>query len=122
MNCHPYEPCSYCSNPYHSTSYCLSRGQFYIFSYEQINTNFSNSSFYNPYWSNDSDFSWQAQATGSYHELPHPEYPQFDNQSSRPSSYNQLAPQSSLEDTLKDFMHLTGQATSDMKNATIVNI
>jgi hypothetical protein len=56
-----------------------------------------------------------------YHKLHHLEYPEFEDQSLHPSSYNQPAPQSSLEDTLKAFMHLIGQAISDMKNATIVN-
>jgi hypothetical protein len=30
-------------------------------------------------------------------------------------------PESSLEDTLKAFMHLTGQSFSDVKNATMAN-
>jgi hypothetical protein len=96
-----------------------------------MNINFSssefeqNSNFYNPDWSNHSDFSWQAQATRDYapqcHELHHPEYSQFDSQSSHHSSYNQLAPQSTFEDTRKTFMQLTGEAISDMKNATMFN-
>jgi hypothetical protein len=87
-----------------------------------MNTNFSspgfdsNSNVYNPDWSNYLDFSWQAQVIGNcapqYHELHHPEYPQFDDQSSYPSSYNYLASssQSTLEDILKAFMQITGQA------------
>jgi hypothetical protein len=56
-------------------------------------------------------------------ELHHPDYPQFDNQSSHPSSYNYPASssQSTLEDTLKVFMELTGQAISDVKNAVMEN-
>jgi hypothetical protein len=84
-----------------------------------------NSNFYNLDWSNHSNFSWQAQVTGDYapqyHELHHPEYLQFDDQSSHPSFYNQSAPQSVLEDTLKAFMHLTCQAISDMRNAIMAN-
>jgi hypothetical protein len=48
--------------------------------------------FYNPDWSNHPDFSWQAQVMGNcapqFHELHHPEYPQFKNQVLRPSSYD----------------------------------
>jgi hypothetical protein len=98
-----------------------------------MNTNFfspgydSNFNFYNPDWSNHSDFSWRVQAMGhcapQFQELHHSEYPQFDDQSSHPSSYNYPASssQSTLEDTLKVFMQLTGQAISDVKNATMKN-
>jgi hypothetical protein len=129
----PCEPCSYCSDPYHSASSCPSWGQFCNLSYEQMNPNFyslgfdANLNFYNPDWSNHHDFSGQAQAMGScapqFQELHHPDYPQFDSQSSHPSSYNYPASssQSTLEDTLKVFIELTGQAISDMKNATMEN-
>jgi hypothetical protein len=132
-NFYPHEPCSYCSDPYHSASNCPSLGQFCNLSYEQMNTNFSspefdsNSNFYNSDWSDHPDFSWQAQAMGNCapqsQELHHPDYPQFDNQSSHPSSYNYPASssQSTLEDTLKVFMELTCQAISDMKSTTMEN-
>jgi hypothetical protein len=66
-NINPHEPCSYCSDLYHSASNCPSWGQFCNFTCEQMNTNFSspefdsNSNFYNSDWSNHLDFSWQAQ-------------------------------------------------------------
>jgi hypothetical protein len=66
---HPYGPCSYCSNPYHSSGNCPTWDNF---SLEQININFSssgselNSNFYTPDWSNHFDLSWQAHATGNY--------------------------------------------------------
>jgi hypothetical protein len=93
-----------------------------------MNTNFSspgfdsNSNFYNPDWSDHPDFSWQAQAMRNcvpqFQELHHPDYPQFNDQSShRPASSSQ----STLEDTLKVFMELTGQAISDVKNAVMEN-
>jgi hypothetical protein len=121
-NFYPHGPCSYSSNPYHSSSNCPSWGQFSNFSYEQMNSNFSslgsdsNSNVYNSDWSNHPDFSWQAQAMGNhapqYHELHHPEYLQLDDQSSHPSSYNYPASSShsTLEDTLKAFMQIIGQA------------
>jgi hypothetical protein len=85
QNFHPHGPCSYCSNPFHSSGNCPSWGQFFNFSHEHININFSslrfelNSNFYTPNWSNHSDFSWQTHATGSYalqsYGLHHPKYP-----------------------------------------------
>jgi hypothetical protein len=96
-----------------------------------MNTNFSspgfdsNSNFYNQDWSNYSNFSWQAQAMGNcatqFQELHHSEYLQFDDQSSHPSSHNYPASslQSTLEDTLKVFMQLTGQAIGKVKNAAM---
>jgi hypothetical protein len=86
-NFYLHEPCSYCSNPYHSSSNCLSWGQFSNFSHEQVNTNSSILGFESN-WSNHSDFSWQAHSTGNYasqfHELHLYEYSQFDNPSSIP--------------------------------------
>jgi hypothetical protein len=54
QNFHSHGQCSYCFNPYHSYGNCPSWGQFYNFSHEQMNTNFSspgsksNSNFYTP--------------------------------------------------------------------------
>jgi hypothetical protein len=99
-NFYPQKPCSYCFNPYHHFSDCLVSRQFSNSSCEQMNTNFSspgfesNFNFYNPDWSNHPNFLWQAQAMRNcapqFQELHHPEYLQFDNQSSHPSSYNYL--------------------------------
>jgi hypothetical protein len=86
-----------------------------------MNTNFSsprfesNSNFYNPDWSYHSDFLWQAHATGNYapqsYGLHYLEYPQSDNPSSNPSSYDYPPKQSSLEETFKEFMELISQPT-----------
>ena len=118
---YPHEPCSHCSSPYHSLNDCPHLGQFSNFSHEQMNTSFSslmfesNSNFYNPDWSNHSDFSWQAHATENYapqvDELHHPDYPQFNNQFSSHPSYDYPPKQPSLEETLKEFMELVGQPT-----------
>jgi hypothetical protein len=62
-NFYPHESCSHYSSPYHSLGDYPHWGQFSNFSHEQMNTNFSslgfesNSNFYNPDWSNHSDFS-----------------------------------------------------------------
>jgi hypothetical protein len=114
----PHKSCSYCSNPYHCSSNCPSWGQLSNFSYEQMNTSFSypgcdsNSNFYNPNWSNQSDFSWSAQTIGNYapqfQELHHSNYLQFGHQA-QPPVYQvpQHAPQSSLEDMMKALMQST---------------
>jgi len=98
-----------------------------------MNTNFSspgfdsNSNFYNPAWTNHFNFSWQAQAMGNcapqFQILHHSEYLQIDDQSSHPSPHNYPASfsQSTLEDTLKVFMQLTGQAISEVRNAAMEN-
>jgi hypothetical protein len=56
---------------------------------------------------------WEAHARGNYapqsHRLHHYEYPQSDNPFSIPSSYNYPPKQSSLEETLKEFLQLTSQ-------------
>jgi hypothetical protein len=107
---YPHEPCLYCSDLYHSASNCPSYGQFYNFPYDQMNTNFSssgfdsNSNFYNPDWSNHSDFSWQAQAMGNcapqFQKMHHSEYLQFNTSS---HNYPTSSSQSTLEDSLKAF-------------------
>ena len=117
----PHKSCSYCSNPYHSDNNCPSWRQFSNFSYEQMNTSFSNlgrdsnSNFYNPDWSNQFDFSWSAHTTGNYalqfQELHHSDYLQFDHQD-QPSIYQvpQTAPKISLEDTLQAFIQASSQS------------
>jgi hypothetical protein len=56
----------------------------------------------------------QSHATGNYapqsYGLHHPDYLQFDNLFSIPSSYNYPPKQSSLEETLKEFLQLTNQS------------
>jgi hypothetical protein len=121
INFYPHEPCSHCSSPYHSLGDCPHWRQFSNISHEQMNTIFSsprfesNSNFYNPVWNNHLDFSWQAHTTENYapqvDELYHPDYPQFDNQFSSHPSYDYPPKQSSLEETLKEFMKLVGQPT-----------
>jgi hypothetical protein len=120
-NFNPHELCSHCSNPYHSLGDFPHWGQFSNFSHEQMNTSFSspgfesNSNFYNPNWSNHSNFSWHAHAAENFapqsYGLHHPEYPQFDNPFSDPSSYDYSPKKSSLEETLKEFMELVDQPT-----------
>ena len=91
-----------------------------------MNTSFSNSrcdsnsNFYNPDWSNQSDFPWSAQTTGNYapqfQGLHHSNYPQFDHQAP------QLATHSSLEEMMKAFVQSTNKTLQELKNATMANI
>ena len=84
QNFHPHEPCLCCSSPYHSSGNCSHWGQFFNFSYGQMNTNFpsqgfeSHSNSYTLNWNNHSDLLWSACATGNYalqfDELHHLEY------------------------------------------------
>jgi hypothetical protein len=91
-----------------------------------MNTNFSslgfdsNSNVYNSDWRNHPNFSWQAQAMRNcapqYHDLHHPEYSQFNHQSSYPSSYNYPAQKLSLEDTLKAFIQESKQNIQEVRS------
>jgi hypothetical protein len=115
------ELCLACSSPFHNADDCPHWGQFTNFSCGQLNTNFSDQGFeshsnsYTPNQNNHFDFSWQAHATENYapqvDELHHPDYPQFDNQFSSHPSYDYPPKQSSLEETLKEFMELVGHPT-----------
>jgi hypothetical protein len=131
QNFHSHGPCSYCFNPYHNLGNCPSWGQRSNFLYGRMNTNSSSSGFesnsniYTPNWSNHFEFSGQALATGNYalqfHELHHFEFSHFNNPSSIPSSYDYPPKQSSLEETLKEFMQLTGQSIQEITDATMAN-
>ena len=102
---HPHELCLGCSSPYHSSGDFPHWGQFFNFSYGQLNTSFSSQGFeshsnsYTPNRDNHSNVSWYALALGNYalqpNELHHPEYLQFNIHSSMPSSYSH-PPQKSL--------------------------
>jgi hypothetical protein len=114
QNFHSHGPCSYYSSPCHSFGNCPSWRQYSNFLHEQMSTNFfnpgskSNSNFYTLDWSNHSNFLWLAHATDNcapqVDELNQPEYPQFDNQFSTPSSCNHPPQDSSLGDTFKAFI------------------
>jgi hypothetical protein len=115
-NLYPHKPCLGCSGD------CLHWGQFTNFSSQGFE---SHSNSYTPNRNNHSDFLWQAHATGNYSpqvdELHHPEYPQFDNQFSTPSSYGYPPKLSSLEYTLKAFIQSNTQIIQELKDATMVN-
>jgi 5'-3' exonuclease len=140
-NTFPVESCSVCASPMHQAQNCPSMIVFTEM--EQVNAfnNFQKpssgtySETYNPGWRNHPNFSWkQNQPTTNQGGVPHAQnhYPpgfsapyQNHGRSVPPaSSSSYQAPASStqsLEETMKEFMKITGQSISDVRHATMVN-
>jgi hypothetical protein len=139
VNTFPVESCSVCASPMHQAQNCPSMT---VFEMEQVNafnsfqkpSNGPYSETYNPGWRNHPNFSWkQNQPTTNQGGVPH--YPSgfssYQNQGrSAPPvsspSYQALtqAPASStqsLEETMREFMKMTGQSISDVRQSTMVN-
>jgi hypothetical protein len=140
-NTFPVESCSVCASPMHQAQNCPSMIVFTEM--EQVNAfnNFQKpssgpySETYNLGWRNHPNFSWkQNQPTTSQGGAPH--YPpgfssSYQNQGclAQPvssSSYQAptQAPTSStqsLEETMREFMKMTGQSISDVRHSTMVN-
>jgi len=138
--------CSICASPMHLEQTCPSLPAFVESPMKQVNAfndyrkqshgPFAES--YNLGWRNHPNFSWkqnQPMTQGGAPHQSHTQYPPGFHQSvhhqSRPSqpvptyqapAQSSASPsQSSLEDTLKAFIQLTGQSINDVKNATMVN-
>jgi hypothetical protein len=130
INTFPVESCSVCASPMHQAQNCPSMT---VFEMEQVNafnsfqkpSSGSYSETYNPRWRNHPNFSWKQN---------HPHYPpgfsSYQNQgrSALPVSSSYQAPNQapassnqSLEDTMRDFIKMTGQSISDMRQSTMVN-
>jgi hypothetical protein len=139
VNTFPVESCSMCASPLHQAQNCPSMT---VFEMEQVNAfnNFQKpssgpySETYNPGWRNHPNFSWkQNQPTTNQGGAPH--YPSgfssYQNQgcSAPPASSSSYqgptqAPDSlaqSLEETMREFMKMTGQSISDVRQSTMVN-
>jgi hypothetical protein len=138
INTFPVESCSVCASPMHQAQNCPSMT---VFEMEQVNAfnSFQKpssgpySETYNPGWRNHPNFSWkQNQPTTNQGGAPH--YPSgfssYQNQgrSAPPASSSYQAPNQapassnqSLEDTMRDFMKMTGQSISDIRQSTMVN-
>jgi hypothetical protein len=138
--------CSIYASPSHSAQTCPSLPTFIESSMEQVNafSNFrkqSNGPFsetYNPWWRNHPNFLWkqnppvnQGGALHQAHNQYPPEFHQLVHHQGRqasptpayqaPTQALASSSESTLEDTLKAFMQLTGQSINDVKNATMVN-
>jgi hypothetical protein len=138
INTFPVESCSVCASPMHQAQNCPSMT---VFEMEQVNafTSFQKpssepySETYNPGWRNHPNFSWkQNQPTTNQGGAPHypPGFSFYQNQgrSAPPASSSYQAPNQapassnqSLEDTMRDFMKITSQSISDMRQSTMVN-
>jgi hypothetical protein len=144
-NTFPIESCSVYASPMHQAQNCPSMTVFAEM--EQVNAfnNFQKpssgpySETYNPGWRNHPNFSWkQNQPTTNQRGAPHPpnHYPlgfssSYQNQgrSAPPTSSSSYqaptqAPASStqsLEETMREFMKITGQSISDVRQSTMVN-
>jgi hypothetical protein len=138
VNTFPVECCSVCASLLHQAQNCSSMT---VFEMEQVNAfnSFQKSSSgpysktYNPGWRNHPNFSWkQNQPTTNQRGAPH--YPlgfsSYQNQGrsapSASSSYQAptQAPASStqlLEETMREFMKMTSQSISDVRQSIMVN-
>jgi hypothetical protein len=132
------ESCSVCASPMHQAQNCPSMT---VFEMEQVNAfnSFQKpssgpySETYNPGWRNHPNFSWkQNQPNTNQGGAPHypPGFSSYPNQgrSAQPASSSYQAPNQaptssnqSLEDTMRDFMKMTGQSISDIRQSTMVN-
>jgi hypothetical protein len=138
VNTFPVESCSVCASPMHQAQNCPSMTVFEMEQVDAFNSFQKPSSgpyseTYNPGWRNHPNFSWkQNQPTTNQGGAPH--YPlgfsSYPNQgrSAPPASSSYQAPNQaptsstqSLEDTMRDFMKMTGQSISDMRQFTMVN-
>jgi hypothetical protein len=128
VNTFSVDSCSVCASPLHQAQNCPSM---IVFSeMEQVNTfnNFQKhstgpySKSYNPGWRNHPNFSWKQNQPTNQGGFP-PTY-QKHGWSAQPASSSYQAPASStqsLEETMREFMKMTGQSISDVRNSTMVN-
>jgi hypothetical protein len=138
VNTLPVESCSVCASPMHLAQNCPSMT---VFEMEQVNafnsfqkpSNGPYSETYNPGWRNHPNFSWkQNQPNTNQGGAPHypPGFSSYPNQGrlAQPASSSYQVPNQapassnqSLEDTMRDFMKMTGQSISDIRQSTMVN-
>jgi hypothetical protein len=138
VNTFPVEGCSVCASPMHQAQNCPLMT---VFEMEQVNAfnSFQKpssgpySETYNLGWRNHPNFSWkQNQPTTNQGGAPHypPGFSSYQNQgcSAQPASSSYQAPTQapasstqSLEETMREFMKMTGQSINDMRQSTMVN-
>jgi hypothetical protein len=132
VNTIPVESCSVCASPMHLAQNCPSMAVFSEM--EQVNAfnNFQKQSTgpysetYNPGWRNHPNFSWKQNQPTNQGGFP-PTY-QNPGRLAQPASSSYQAPTQlptsstqSLEESMKEFMKMTGQAISDIRHSTMVN-
>jgi hypothetical protein len=132
VNTFPVDSCSVCASPLHQAQNCPSMTVFSEM--EQVNAfnNFQKhstgpySESYNLGWRNHPNFSWkqnQPQIKEAFLLLT-----KNHGRSAQPASSSYQAPTQapasstqSLEETMREFMKMTGQSISDVRNSTMVN-
>jgi hypothetical protein len=132
VNTFPVESCSVCASPLHQAQNCPSMAVFSEM--EQVNAfnNFQKQSTgpysetYNPGWRNHPNFSWKQNQPTNQGGFP-PTY-QNPGRLAQPASSSYQAPTQlptsstqSLEESMKEFMKMTGQSISDIRHSTMVN-
>jgi hypothetical protein len=132
VNTFPVDICYVCASPLHQAQNCPS---IIVFSeMEQVNTfnNFQKhstgpySESYNPGWRNHPNFSWKQNQPTNQGRFP-PTYQNHGRSAQAASSSYQAptqAPVSStqpLEEIMREFMKMTGQSISDVRNSIMVN-
>jgi hypothetical protein len=132
VNTFPVESCSVCASPLHQAQNCPSMAVFSEM--EQVNAfnNFQKQSTgpysetYNPGWRNHPNFSWKQNQPTNQGGFP-PNY-QNPGRLAQPASSSYQAPTQlptsstqSLEESMKEFMKMTGQSISDIRQSTMLN-
>jgi hypothetical protein len=132
VNTFPVESCFVCASPMHQAHNCPSMAVFSKM--EQVNAfnNFQKhstspySETYNPGWRNHPNFSWKQNQPTNQGGFP----PTYQNPGclAQPTSSSYQAPTQpptsstqSLEESMKEFMKITGQSISDIRHSTMVN-
>jgi hypothetical protein len=132
VNTFPVDSCSVCASPLHQAQNCPSMAVFAEM--EQVNAfnNFQKhstspySETYNPGWRNHPNFSWkQNQPTNQGGFPPTNQNP---GRSAQPASFSYQAPTQPLasstqllEESMREFMKMTGQSISDVRHSTMMN-
>jgi hypothetical protein len=132
VNTFPVESCSVCASPLHHAQNCPSMAVFSEM--EQVNAfnNFQKhstgpySETYNPGWRNHPNFSWKQNQPTNQGGFP-PTY-QNPGRMAQPVSSSYQAPTQppvsstqSLDESMKEFMKMTGQSISDIRHSTMLN-
>jgi hypothetical protein len=132
VNTFPVDSCSVCASPLHqaqnypSMTVYSEMEQVNAFNNFQKHSTGSYSKSYNPGWRNHPNFSWKQNQPTNQGGFP-PTY-QNPGRSAQPTSSSYQAPiqapaslTQSLEETMREFMKMTGQCISDVRHSTMVN-
>jgi hypothetical protein len=132
VNTFSVDSCSVCASPLYQAQNCPSMTVFSEMEQVNVFNNFQKHSTgpyfesYNPGWRNHPNFSWKQNQPTNQGGFP----PTYQNlgRSAQPASSSHQAPTQapasstqSLEETMREFMKMTGQSISDIRHSTMVN-